>query len=103
MEIPLKTLESNQILSAKYLLDLAHLLKVSRELKNYFKENTLGTSHQENSEENSSILQGYFLSLYANLSIEKEIFDKILDENTISDNASPKLSSLRRNRKNLWS
>lgn len=101
MEIPLKTLESNQILSAKYLLDLAHLLKVSRELKNYFKENTLGTSHQENSEENSSILQDYFLSLYANLSIEKEIFDKILDENTISDNASSKLASLRRNRKNL--
>lgn len=106
MEIPLKTLESNQILSAKYLLDLAHLLKVSREVKDYFKENTLGISAHQNSEENitpedTSYLHNYFTSLYANLSIEKEIFDKILDENTISDNASPKLAGLRRSRKNL--
>lgn len=98
MELPLKTLESNQILSAKFLLDLAYLLKVSRELKEYFKENTLGTSEQE---EKDCLLQDYFSTLYANPSIEKEIFDKIIDENTISDNASPKLSSLRRSRKNL--
>lgn len=98
MEIPLKTLESNQILSAKSLLDLAHLLKVSRELKEYFKEETLATSEQE---EKSSLLQDYFSILYANPSIEKEIFDKISDENTISDNASAKLASLRRSRKNL--
>lgn len=106
MEIPLKALESNQILSAKALLDLAHLLKVSRELKEYFKEDTLGISTHQNleesiSQENDSFLQDYFSTLYANSSIEKEIFDKILDENTISDNASPKLSSLRRSRKNL--
>ncbi|MCI9038940.1 MAG: endonuclease MutS2 [Clostridia bacterium] len=98
MEIPSKALESNQILSAKYLLDLAHLLKVARELKEYFKEEALAISEQE---EHTSLLQDYFSTLYANPSIEKEIFDKILDENTISDNASPKLSSLRRNRKNL--
>lgn len=98
MEIPLKALESNQILSAKSLLDLAHLLKISRELKEYFKEDALATSEQE---ENESLLQDYFSTLYANISIEKEIFDKILDENTISDNASPKLASLRRSRKNL--
>ncbi len=34
--------------------------------------------------------------LYANPSIEQEIFNKILDENTISDNASSKLFSLRK-------
>ncbi len=101
MEIPLKILESNQVLSAKSLLDLAHLLKVARELKNYFKENTLSVSSQEDLEKSTSLLYGYFDALYANLSIEKEIFDKILDENTISDNASSKLASLRRNRKNL--
>ena len=94
MEIPLKTLESNQILSAKSLLDLAHLLKVSRELKEYFKE----TSEQE---ESTNFLQDHFSALYANPAIEKEIFDKILDENTISDSASPKLASLRRSCKNL--
>lgn len=98
VELPLKTLESNQILSAKSLLDLAHLLKVSRELKEYFKENTLSSSEQE---ENDSFLQDYFSTLYANPSIEKEIFDQILDENTISDNASSKLASLRRSRRNL--
>lgn len=101
LEIPLKTLESNQILSAKSLLDLAHLLKVSRELKDYFKKDLLGSSSQDVSEENISILQDYFSMLYANPSIEQEIFDKILDENTISDNASPKLASLRKNRRNL--
>lgn len=94
LEIPLKTLESNQILSAKSLLDLAHLLKVARELKEYFKS----TAEQEETE---SFLQEYFSTLYANPTIEKEIFDKILDENTISDNASSKLASLRRSRKNL--
>lgn len=92
----LKVLESNQILSAKALLDIAKLLKTSRELKEYFKDNL-----SENDSESSNILVDYFSQLYANPSIEKEILDKILDENTISDNASSKLSSLRRNRKNL--
>lgn len=101
LEIPLKTLESNQILSAKSLLDLAHLLKVSRELKDYFKKDFLSSSGQEVSEENISILQDYFSMLYANPSIEQEIFNKILDENTISDNASSKLFSLRKSRRNL--
>lgn len=92
----LKVLESNQILSAKALLDIAKLLKTSRELKEYFKDDL-----SENDSESSNILVEYFSQLYANPSIEKEILDKILDENTISDNASSKLSSLRRNRKNL--
>ncbi|MCI9087468.1 MAG: endonuclease MutS2 [Clostridia bacterium] len=101
LEIPLKTLESNQILSAKSLLDLAHLLKVSRELKDYFKKDFLSSSSQEVSEENINILQDYFSMLYANPSIEQEIFNKILDENTISDNASSKLFSLRKSHRNL--
>lgn len=101
LEIPLKTLESNQILSAKSLLDLAHLLKVSRELKDYFKKDFLSSSSQEVSEENINILQDYFSMLYANPSIEQEIFNKILDKNTISDNASSKLFSLRKSHRNL--
>ncbi len=101
LEIPLKALESNQILSAKFLLDLAHLLKVSRELKDYFKKDFLSSSSQEVSEEDINILQDYFSMLYANPSIEQEIFNKILDENTISDNASAKLFSLRKSRRNL--
>lgn len=112
MEIYIKAIESNQILSAKALLDLAHLLKTSRELKEYFKkdilENTQSSSTAEHSEassseisKNDSLLDCHFSKLYANPSIEKEILEKILDENTINDNASPKLASLRRNRKNV--
>ena len=89
LDIYIKSLESNQILSAKALLDLAKLLKVSRELKEYYKD------------EDFAELQSYFSSLYSNNLVEKEIFEKILDENTISDNASPKLAGLRRKRRTL--
>lgn len=114
MEIYIKALSSNQILSAKALLNLAHLLKMSRELKEYFKkdilENTVKNSKANMSvesskneiilEENDSLLEKYFSELYSNPSIEKEILEKILDETTINDNASPKLSALRKSRKN---
>ena len=89
LDIYIKSLESNQILSAKALLDLAKLLKVAMELKEYYKD------------EDFTELQGYFSSLYSNNLVEKEIFEKILDENTISDNASPKLAGLRRKRRTL--
>lgn len=39
--------------------------------------------------------------IYVNKLLEKEIFDKILDENTIADNASSKLNSIRKSQKNL--
>lgn len=109
VEIYLKALDGNQILSAKGLLDLANLLKVSRELKLYFKDElNLISSKSSNISaldfsytNQTTILENYFTKLYVNSSIEKEIFDKVLDENTISDNASTKLASLRKTRKNL--
>ena len=88
----IKALESTQVLSAKALLDLGILLKNSRELKDYFK--TEGS-------EDTSPLYCYFGQLYTNISIESEIFEKILDENTINDNASSKLASLRKSRRGL--
>ena len=99
----IKALESNQILSTKALLDLAQLLKTSRELKEYFKDELIinVSSSLANTTETSSLLERYFSQLYANTSIEKEISCKILDENTISDTASPKLANLRKARKNL--
>ena len=106
MEIYIKALSSNQILSAKALLDLAHLLKMSRELKEYCKndvlENTTKSIMQNTEitlEEHSSLLEKYFAQLYSNPAIEKEILEKILDETTINDNASPKLFALRKSRK----
>lgn len=110
IEVYLKVLESNQTLSAKALIDLANLLKISRELKKYFDEEILMVNNNskhldadftENLSEEIEHLVGYFSTLYTNSGIEKEIFDKVLDENTLSDNASAKLASLRRNRKNL--
>ena len=92
LEKYIKILKSNQTLSIKGLLNIGMLLRIARELKEYFYDNN--TSSFIN-------LEKYFTLLYSNPSIEKSIFDKIIDESTIADNASKKLSSLRRNRKNL--
>lgn len=92
LEKYIKILKSNQTLSIKGLLNIGMLLRIARELKEYFYDNS--TSSFIN-------LEKYFTLLYSNPSIEKSIFDKIIDESTIADNASKKLSSLRRNRKNF--
>lgn len=92
LEKYIKILKSNQTLSIKGLLNIGMLLRIARELKEYFYDNN--TSSFIN-------LEKYFTLLYSNPSIEKSIFDKIIDESTIADNASKKLSSLRRNRKSL--
>ncbi len=42
-----------------------------------------------------------FSLLYSNENVEKKIFSSIIDEDTIADDASKALSSLRRTRKNL--
>lgn len=92
LEKYIKVLESNQTLSIKGLLNFAVLLKMCRELKEYFYDDSSVTFEY---------LEKYFSFLYSNPSIEKNIFDKIIDENTVTDNASSKLASLRRNRKNF--
>ncbi len=91
INIPIKNLESNFSLTAGDILQVATILKTSRELKEYFSTNC----------ENVDLLIEYFKSLYIDKQIEKEIFDKILDENTIADNASSKLISIRKAQKNL--
>ncbi len=95
LELPIKMLESMQILTAKNLLDIAHLLKMASELHSYF-------YNDENFDLSSfNLIEDYFSSLYSNPNILKNITSKILDENTIADNASSKLSALRKSRKNL--
>lgn len=91
----LKQLESISVLSSKALLEVAQILKVSRELKEYFySDETFDITV-------FPILLEYFSELYANKSLEEKIFSTILDENTISDNASSKLSGIRRQIKKL--
>lgn len=88
----LKQLQSNVSLSIKALLDIGKILKISRELKQYFYED------EDFPIEDFPILSSYFSSFYTNISLEKSIFDCIIDENNIADNASSKLSTLRRNK-----
>lgn len=95
INIWIKHLESGIPLSAKALLEIGKTLKLSRELKTYFFDN------KEIESNNFPILLDRFNLLYTNTQIENVIFKSIIDENTISDDASSKLSSLRRNRRKL--
>ncbi|MBP3707432.1 MAG: hypothetical protein J6J36_02335 [Clostridia bacterium] len=88
-------LDSNVALSCQGLLVVARLLKTSRALKNYF-DAVEDKSKYDN-------IESYFQSLYTNLDLENKIFRSILDENTISDDASSTLKSLRRKRRSLES
>lgn len=95
LETYMKILESNQTLSLKGLLALSKFLQLSSSLHDYFYQDEnfdlLPFSH----------LAPYFSNIYSNPTIEKNISTKILDENTIADNASSKLFALRKNRKSL--
>lgn len=95
ISIHLKKLSSNNILSAKELLDLAEVLKMSRQLKNFFDDVSKNIYYDFN------ILQPYFNNLYINIELEKEIFSKIIDEYTIDDKASNTLFSIRKQKKIL--
>ncbi len=95
INIWIKHLESNNSLSAKALLEIGKTLKLSRELKTYFFDN------KEIESNNFPTLLDTFNLLYTNTQIENLIFKSIIDENTISDDASSTLSSLRRNRRKL--
>lgn len=91
----IKNLESSSILTNKPLLNIAKFLKISREVKEYFFE-----SEDSDPSEYES-LYSFFNNLYTNKSIEDKIFSIILDENTIADNASKTLNSLRKQSKKL--
>ena len=86
----IKILKSSNFLNAKQLLDIANVLKLSNDLKNYFLNEEIDMDGFTN-------LQPLFQNLYVNLRLQKKIFDNILDENNIDDNASPKLKSIRKN------
>ena len=91
----LKILSSDLSLTCSNLLSIAHLLKVSRALKKYFLD-------QQNTSSYDSI-ENYFNNLYINPSLEDTIFKSIVDENTLSDDASPELRSIRRKKQNIES
>ena len=91
----IKSLESNSLLTNKSLLDIARFLKISREVKEYlFKDDNLNSSEYES-------LYSFFNTIYTNKSVEDKIFSIVLDENTIADDASQVLSSLRKQSKKI--
>lgn len=89
----LKILKAENYLNTKALLDLATILQTSKNLKNYFFSEDIDMSEFSN-------LTNLFENLYLNINIESKIFNSILDENTISDDASQNLKNIRRNIKN---
>ena len=84
----LKVLNSQSSLPTTALLQLAHILKLARELKEYFSSD-IDTSF-------CIYLADLFANLYSNPKIEETIFNSILDENTIDDHASQNLWRLRK-------
>lgn len=97
----IKSLESFIPLTPKGLLDIAKIFKISNDLKEYF--DCSNENDSETSEFKYDILQSEFEKLYSNIAIYQNITKAILDENTISDDASKTLNSLRRNRRRLES
>lgn len=92
IEIYIKLLESHNTLTPKALLDICTILKMSHELKQYF-------YGDETISETYPILDKYFSELYSNQLVIQNIENSILDENTISDNASNTLKKIRRSYK----
>ena len=95
LSISIKNIESSTILSPISLLNIAKFLKISREVKEYFfsSDDIDLTSYTK--------LYDLFDLIYTNKKIEEMIFSVILDEKTISDTASPKLASIRKQSKKL--
>ena len=89
----LKLLESSSTISAKALLSVVNILEMSDELIEYFSSfiNTDDFPH----------LNGYFSDLYTNHSIIDKIKKCIIDENTIADNSSNTLATIRRHERRL--
>lgn len=92
--INLKTLESYGTLSIKSILDLTEIFKISVNLKKYFQKDYI-------IQKDFPILSDLFNKLYTNISIIKIINDSIIDENTLSDNASKNLNLIRKKQKNI--
>ena len=95
ISLSIKGLESNSTLSSLALLNIARFLQISREVKEYF------FSSDEIDLTEYAKLYDLFDLIYTNKNIEEKIFPVILDENTIADDASPKLKGLRRQSKKL--
>lgn len=91
ISMSIKSLESNASLSAKSLLQIAHILKLSTDIRSYFyNEANIEAEHK------FPILNELISNLYFSTNIYNKITNSILDENTIADTASSELLSIRK-------
>ena len=91
LEIYIKKLESSNFLNTIGLLEINKILRMSHSLKEYFsKDDNIDMSEFTN-------VNDLFMNLYSNDQIENTISKSIIDENTISDDASKELKEIRRN------
>ena len=88
IRVYIKMLESSNTLTAKALLDICNILNMAEELKSFFSNFIDDESYE--------FLRVYFDSLYTNSGIVDKIKKSIIDSETIADNASSSLSSIRR-------
>lgn len=80
------------MLSPKELLDIASVMETSRLVKSIWNKKKL---------EDTPIIDEIVNSLHTFLSLEEKIKRAIISEDEIADDASPKLNSIRRQKKNL--
>lgn len=90
IETSIKYLEVYNPLSCKSLLEIGKVLKQADYLKSYFFCDQVKI-------EDFPILNKLFSTIYCNENIKTKILNTIIDENTIDDNSSSYLSSIRRN------
>lgn len=90
VEKKLKLAKLGSIIDAISILKIANNLKLSRNTKNKIIK-----------KENIEILRNKAEELYVNADLEKRIFDSIISENEISDNASDELLRIRREIKKI--
>ena len=95
IELCLKILSSKKTLSISNILNLGKILRLSKELKDYFFSDELIDLNSFNS------LYNYFNNLYCNKDIENKIFSSFIDEFTIDDRASNNLFSIRTSKRKI--
>ena len=94
MTVYLKILESFGVLPIKAILEFKNILQFADDLKKYFYQEHIHVL-------DFSILNALFSALYTNIGIVKKISISIIDENSIADNASANLASIRRKQRKL--
>ena len=95
INVSLKTLKSNKILSIVDVLNIGKILKLSSELKSYFFSDELIDLNDFNT------IYSYFDNLYSNKNIENKIFSTIIDKFTIDDKASSNLYNIRSEKRKI--